>query len=93
MFHKFIVTHEAAGAKFCNAFIVSTVYSHSFENFTTILNEARKDFTVKDSAVECLSVRESRWVKGCPLIRFSLPVGAEAEGWTQCEGKLPDVSW
>lgn len=57
-----------------------------------MLAEIRKDFNISDSQAECRTVIESRWCKGCAVIRFSLPVGSAAVGWTHYEDRLPDVA-
>ena len=90
-FYKYIVIHQAAGATFCNGFLISTNYSHSFEHYQQMIEEARKSFFFGDADVECRTVIESRWVKGCPAIRFRLPNGSEAVGWQQCQDRMPDI--
>jgi hypothetical protein len=88
---KYITTHGTAGSKFSNGFIISNREDHSLRHFRELLDEARRDFPgLSEDDVECRTVTQSHWCEGYPAIRFSLPAGASAEGYTPCES-LPDA--
>ena len=87
---KFIVTHESEGRRHGNSYIIASHYDHSLAAFQNLVAEARKDFVVDASDVECRTVRESRWCKGSPVIHFPCQPDIIQAGWESTD-KLPDV--
>ena len=88
---NYIVTHTAAGATFCNGFVIADHYSHSYASFGELIAVARLAFPgLLDNEIECRTVVASGWCAKCPVIRFPVRVGSEADGWHQC-GRIPDV--
>lgn len=99
-YHKYIVSHSWGNNathdeyRSGNAFIIPNNYDHSLAGFIRMLKEARKSFpSLKLSDVECLTVLQSSWCKGCPLIRFPVEPDIKIEGWENQEKRLPDVVW
>lgn len=94
-YRKFIVTHSwGRNNEFRNgnAFIIPNHYSNSLAAYSNLMEEARKDFpNLKAEDVECLTVRESGWCKGMPVIQFSVEPDSRKNGWLNCEDHLPDA--
>ena len=91
---KYIVTHQACGAKFSNGYIISDNYNHSLSSYLLMAEEAIGHFRDLDySAINCGIVTESRWCKSCSIIQFPLPNDTRHEGFTAVDDKLPDVEW
>lgn len=89
---KFIVTHDAAGATFCNGFLIANRFNHSYASFGALIAEARLAFPeLTDDSIECRTVVASGWCNQCPAIRFPLSVGSGADDWKQCRDTMPDV--
>jgi hypothetical protein len=84
-FHKFIVTSRCGSSESGNAYLLADNYDKSLASFLQLVIEARKDFDVNDARVECRIVLHSRWCKGCPVIRFSVPPHIVKEGWTNTD--------
>lgn len=101
--HKMIVTHVSGnpGLKeddpckiyhHANAFIWPNHYSKSLEAYFDLFVEARKDFReLGMDSVECLTVIESRWCKGVPILRFKVSPNTQKEGWKNRTKDLPDM--
>lgn len=96
-YKKYIVTHKWGNDNehtSSNAFILPDHYDHSLESYKEMVDEARKDFPdVPDSEMDCRTVVRSSWVKGFPIIRFSVPANTVMKDWQSCEGRLPDIGW
>lgn len=88
--NKYIVTHKAGGGTFTNGFILGN-YSHSLAIVNKLVANVRADFDVADTDIEVRTVVNSGWCKGYLILRFPLPTGTTAKGWTSIDGKLPDI--
>ena len=87
----YIVTHEAGGRVYSNGYLIPDNYDHSVAAFLRLARWAAKRFPdLKLADIECRTVTESRWCKGCPIIRFPLPAGTAHSDFTSCR-KLQDV--
>lgn len=88
---KYIVHHEEDGFRYTNGFIIANHYNHSFAAFKAMRDEAKATFReIPDTKIECHTVLNSGWCKGCPIIRFSLPAGTEMKGWATVHDRIPD---
>jgi len=88
---KFIATHESLAGRFGNAYIIPDHCSHSIKTFLALVTEARRDFPeLRDVDIECRTVVESAWCRGCPIIHFAVKADLVREGWVNVE-TLPDV--
>lgn len=94
-YNKYLVTHEACGTKYTNAYIIPNHYSKSFNTFAKLVEELRKTFKgAKSADIECHTVTHSSWCKGSPIIRFLVTKKAVFDkcGWIECD-KMPDIQY
>jgi len=85
---KYLSKHEAGGAYFANAIVLSDGYDKSFGNYRLLAAAIIKTFSnVEIENIECSIVLESRWCKGFSVVRVSLGhinVSEPREGWLPC---------
>lgn len=77
----FIIHHAVDfGAKdgtktFCNGFVISDGYQYTLAEYQKLIDWAVERLPqINQDEVELRTVAKSTWCKGCPMIRFPLPV-------------------
>lgn len=91
IYAKYIVTHEAAGTEFGNAFIVPNNYDHSLGGYDKLFAEAKKSFPgLSRESAECRTVIKSSHCEGMPVLRFPCEPHKQATGWRNVD-RLSDM--
>ena len=63
---------------FCNGFVIASHYNHSIDAYMELVGWAVDRLPqINRSEIELRTVARSGWCKGCPMIRFPLPVGTK----------------
>jgi hypothetical protein len=91
---KYLVWHECDNERHVNAYVLPNHYGHSLKTFKELATIAKSAFShLKEDDIECCTVVDSGWCKGCPVVRFYLGdwKGDVPDGWKLLEYRNCDI--